>query len=378
MQPTETHCIKKRFLELISNNLKSENCRVLHSCNLPDEEIADHRFTFNLVETLTICGASRVEIKMIQDDGFSSIQAVAYENEDITRFNIEQRRQSSWAEYDRAPKELKYKKIDDVICIAEARRIEGKTQVSLKWDSFISGEQRFHFLGKVRAWNKEFFISPICDKESRLYLSESDSKLLQVRSLWGVPTCEGMIHSRTWRLPDNRIQGYDERLLSSLFKEEGLTLIGIHISKGTFPIVTDNLTSEEIKSLSPTYLLAEAIAFKTEEDPEFIEHKYAIFNFMARYSGTEEEWKRMENTTASDLIIRCSFKPWRGENELSYYSPLWIAAIYGADTIYLSGDRIDYDGLRQESIRISNSREKTYATSWPELGIDEIDWNNIL
>ena len=365
----EKNNLKNRFWHCILQHLKSEECRVFNSIIDPEEEKADSRVVFNLREVLQSCGASKVDFELVQVNGFSTIRVAYYEEQMGFKDEVFQRRQSSWVEHDNLWKEydrLADKWIDEVVCVAEMKKDGGKSVYSMKWESIILYGKAFSFSGSVRAWDNKYYISPICDDESRIHCSEKDRFLLPVRSLYGFPVSEGMLHSRVWQLPDKRIQGYDDLLLSALFMKEGLTLVAIHISKDIYlPSEYEFLSEAEQERICPPYLLAEAIAFKDEDNGfDSTEHKYAVFSFRARYSGTKEQWELFENKTVSDLVIRCSFKPWeKGEKELSYYEPLWIAAFLGEKRFDLSGERIDYSAIAAEVRSTIYSREEHYDSS---------------
>ena len=365
----EKTTLKNRFKNCIQQHLEAEECRVHNFIYTPEEEKADRRVVFNLREVLQRCGASKVDFELVQANGFSTIRVAYYEEQKGVIDEVFQRRQSSWAEHDRLWKEYDNyanQRIDEVLCVAEMKKDGEKTVYSMKWESIIMNGNAFSFSGNVRAWDNKYYISPICDNESRIHCSEKDRFLLPVRSLYGCPVSEGMLHSRVWQLPDKRIQGYDDLQLSELFGKEGLTLVAIHISKRIFsPIEYEFLSETEQERICIPYLLAEAIAFKEEDNGfENTLRKYAVFSFRARYSGTKEQWELFENKTVSDLVIRCSFKPWEnGEKELSYYEPLWIAAFLGENRFDLSGERIDYCAIEAEVRSTIFSREEHYDSS---------------
>ena len=370
--------LRNRFVGYVLHHLKSDECREPVSYITPEEEKADYRFVFNLKEVLQSCGASKVDFILVQDNGFSTVRVSYYEEHTQYQDEVFQRRQSSWEEYDglwQRYDRLADKMIDEVVCVAEMKQENGKTLYSMKWEEIHILGKPFYFYGKVRAWGNKFYISPICDEESRIHCSPRDRMLLRVRSMYGSPVCEGMLHSRIWELSDKRIQGYDDLQLSGLLEDEGLTLIGIHISKQTYlPSWYEFLTEEEIERFCVPYLCAEAIAFKDEDDGFLsTDRKYVVFHFKARYSGTKEQWDQLENTTASDLVVRFSFKPWeQGDKELSYYAPLWIAAIYGERIVPLSGDRIDYSVIDNDVRAIYHSREGGDSdSSWSLSARDE-------
>lgn len=385
----EKTSLRKRFFDFILQHIKSDECQVDNSIVsnyfTPEEERAEYRFVFNLKETLLNCGASRVDCNLLQANGFSTIRVFFYEEQTKYQEDLFQRRQSSWNEHDKIWKEYdefakrmyvrdENKIIDEVVCVFEMKHDNKKPLYSLKWEEIHIGGKSFKFSGKVRAWDKQFFISPICDDDSRIHCSDKDRMLLPVKSMYGFPVSEGILHSRIWQLPDKRIQGYDDLQLSTLFKEEGITLIGVRISKKIYlPSWYEFLTEKEVERLCPPYLRAEVIAYKDEDDGYFdTERKYVVFSFLARYSGTKEQWDELENTTASDLVVRFSFKPWeRGDKELSYYFPLWVAAIYGKKIIRLSGERMDYSAIDNEVRAIYHSREGDDGTSYRLSARDE-------
>lgn len=365
----EKNSLKNRFRNCILQHLKSEECQVYNFNYPPEEEKADRRVVFNLREVLQSCGASKVDFELVQANGFSTIRVAYYEEQSGFKDDVFQRRQSSWAEHDSLWEEYDRcsdRRIDEVVCVAEMKKDGGKSVYSMKWESIFINGKAFSFSGSVRAWDNKYYISPICDDESRIHCSEKDRFLLPVRSLYGFPVSEGMLHSRVWQLPDKRIQGFDDWQLSVLFRKESLTLVAIHISKSIYlPSEYEFLSEAEQEHICIPYLLAEAIAFK-EEDNGFdsTERKYAVFSFRARYSGSKEQWDLLENKTVSDLVIRCSFKPWRnGDKELSYYEPLWIAAFLGENRFDLSGERIDYSSIEAEARRTIYSREEHYDSS---------------
>lgn len=343
----ELSCAEK-FRNTIVEQIESIN-RVSY---VPKEE--KDRVKFHIKEVLENCGVPTMCLKVVCSNGFTSILVNLPDNEFDILFN--QRRQSTWKEYD-AVSSLH---VEDAICIAEKHIYNGVPYYTCRWDSIITGGNIFSFTGKIRSWEHEE--GPICDRENDVHLSPEAKKLLKVKSVYGCSVREGTIHSKVWSLPDGRIQGYDEWTLSTLLKREGFSLVAISITKDTYmygDIADLVLTDMERERLTPTYLLAEAIACKKEEEPDgHTYNQYAVFSFMSRYDGTPKQRELLENTTASDLILRCSFMPWKeGERELSYYYPLWTAAIIDNQVIYLSGNRLDYALISKESSNLLADEE---------------------
>ena len=157
--------LKSRFFRHICDTLNSDACRVNCSDSSADEERVERRYAFKLKETLLICGASNVDIHLVQEDGYSKIRAIAFDDENQHTFEFRQRRQSTWKEY----YELAEKTITEVICFAElCTGDDRQAKSSLKWESIIENGAPYSFGGEVQIWTPDSDFSPICHDWSRI------------------------------------------------------------------------------------------------------------------------------------------------------------------------------------------------------------------
>ena len=142
-------------------------------------------------------------------------------------------------------------------------------------------------------------------------------------------------------LQDISGRNYVDYRLSLLAKAIGLNLVGVRITKQYWGSdIEDVSTQYDVK-----YLRADAICFDNGAR-SLLDLGYRFHVFLARYSGLEDEWKRLQDTTATDLIVRFSIKESDPNQFPRYYSQTWLSAFYGDEEVVLHGERIDYDNLR--------------------------------
>ncbi len=162
---------------------------------------------------------------------------------------------------------------------------------------------------------------------------------------------EGLTENPLLKLMEGK--DYIDYQLSYFVKLIGYDLVAVRISSNWWPSAFDE------SSYCIKYLRADAICKCDPDDPNDLGYRFHVF--LSRYKGTPEEWKRLENTTATDLTVRFSRKQQEEGVSTQYFRPTWLTAYYGDEEIKLHGERIDFDKI--EILARADERKRLWEES---------------
>ena len=154
---------------------------------------------------------------------------------------------------------------------------------------------------------------------------------------------------------------YDEMELSELLMIHGLGLMGIYFHRNDYGPVP--------------FLQADAICIHRKS--HHYNPSYFVLAFPSRSTFRHEEvLQRLSQTIGDDIVLRFDRK---GEN--NFYSPTWIAAVYGNEILELEGEDIDYSGRFRSmlpTVLYNNNGLYTKATYKDLIGSGESHWKALL
>jgi len=116
---------------------------------------------------------------------------------------------------------------------------------------------------------------------------------------------------------------YDEMELSELLMIHDLGLMGIYFHWNDYGPVP--------------FLQADAICIHRNSHHHY--PKYFVLAFPSRYTCRKEDSLPLSETIGDDIVLHFDRK-----DENSFYSPTWIAAVYGNKIVEIEGEVIDYSG----------------------------------
>lgn len=171
---------------------------------------------------------------------------------------------------------------------------------------------------------------------------------------------EGLTENPLLKLMEGK--DYIDYQLSYFVKLIGYDLVAVRISSNWWPSAFDE------SSYTFKYLRADAICKCVPDDPFDLGYRFHVF--LSRYKGTPQEWERLENTTATDLIVRFSRKPKVEGSTAQYFRPTWLSAYYGDNEIALHGERIDFDKIEKLARIEQQRRDENCGRGWTAKELD--------